>query len=61
MFQKENKDPRNDGQYMLLTINANKIPKDVKFYQDIRQPGGLFVTVPISKDAITNVEQFPED
>ena len=48
----QNKDPRNDGKYALLSIVVRKIPRNTEFFYDPRYEGGYYVTSPIPKEAI---------
>ena len=52
------KNPYDDLQYSLLTIDVNKIPKDVKMYSDPMAPKAFFTYDIIPSNAIINITPF---
>lgn len=54
----ENTSKGNNGKYVLITIDLNKIPKTVKFYTDTNYINGVYVTENISPDTIISSEEI---
>lgn len=44
--------------YTLFTIEVNKIPTYIRFYGDINEENGLFITHPILPDAFSKIEHY---
>ncbi len=57
-LNKYNSSEGNDGKYVLLTIDIEKIPKDIKMYLDPNYPYGIFVTENIKPNVIINVKEL---
>lgn len=48
----------NDGRYVLLTVDLDKVPNDTPFFYDPNYPNGVYTTVNVRPDVIIEKEEF---
>lgn len=53
-----NKNLENDGNYVLIKINTEKIPENVKFYFDPSMPNAMYTIDPIPANVITDITEY---
>lgn len=53
-----NENPKETKEYVLLTIDVSRLPKDIKFYCDPLADGAIFTYDNIPPNAIVNFEPF---
>ena len=53
-----NKDVENDGSYVLIKIDTEKIPEGVKFYFDPNMPNAMYTTDSIPSDVIVETKRY---
>ena len=52
------KDPRNTGEYCILTIDLRMVPNDVDFYLDPNSDIGVFTEQPIPYSSVIGIEKY---
>lgn len=57
-LDKNNNSKLNKHKYVLLTINVNKLPKNIQFFRDLDSKNGIYTYDPIPSYTIDKIEEI---